>query len=91
MRVRRHGGRCRETGFLEIHHVVPYAAGGQTVVENLELRCRAHNAYEADLYFGSPELLIVGEIRDAFDNSVRTEFEFQKGNGLPQGRPPQLE
>ena len=36
-------GRCTERGFLEFHHVRPYADGGATVVENLELRCRAHN------------------------------------------------
>jgi 5-methylcytosine-specific restriction endonuclease McrA len=33
-------GRCTERGFLEFHHVRPYADGGATVVENLELRCR---------------------------------------------------
>jgi hypothetical protein len=45
-------GRCDERGFLEFHHVVPFAAGGETTTENLQLRCRAHNAYEAELYFG---------------------------------------
>lgn len=45
-------GRCTEGGFLEFHHVVPYAAGSQATTENLELRCRAHNAYEAERYFG---------------------------------------
>ena len=45
-------GRCSETGFLEFHHIVPYAAGGETSAGNLELRCRAHNAYEAEKYFG---------------------------------------
>jgi hypothetical protein len=39
--------RCEETGFLEFHHVIPFAAGGPGTVENLELRCRAHNAYDA--------------------------------------------
>jgi hypothetical protein len=29
--------------------VVPFAAGGATDAGNLELRCRAHNAYEATL------------------------------------------
>ena len=47
-----HDGRCRERGFLEIHHVVPFAAGGETVVDNLQLRCRAHNAYEAEEFLG---------------------------------------
>ena len=46
-------GRCSETGFLEFHHVVPYARGGPAVVENIELRCATHNAYEAELCFGS--------------------------------------
>lgn len=44
-------GRCRETGFLEFHHVVPFATGGATTTENLQLRCRSHNAYEAARYF----------------------------------------
>jgi len=45
-------GRCTETGFLDFHHVEPFAAGGATVVENLQLRCKAHNAFEASLFFG---------------------------------------
>jgi 5-methylcytosine-specific restriction endonuclease McrA len=46
-------GRCTERGFLEFHHVVPYADGGESTVENLELRCRAHNGYEADRWNGT--------------------------------------
>ena len=44
-------GRCTERGFLEFHHIRPYAAGGGPTVENLELRCRAHNLHEAGHYF----------------------------------------
>ena len=44
--------RCTETSFLEFHHVAPYSAGGLAVVENIQLRCRAHNQYEAELFFG---------------------------------------
>ena len=50
-------GRCQETGLLEFHHVVPYAAGGDTSVENLQLRCRAHNTLEAERWFGRPPLV----------------------------------
>jgi HNH endonuclease len=46
------GRRCGTRGFLEFHHVQPYAAGGQATADNIQLRCRAHNGYEADLYFG---------------------------------------
>jgi hypothetical protein len=45
-------GRCTERGFLEFHHVQPYAAGGAATTANIELRCRAHNAYEASMFFG---------------------------------------
>jgi hypothetical protein len=48
-------GRCTERAFLEFHHVRPYAAGGAAVVENIELRCRAHNLFEASLFFGDTE------------------------------------
>ncbi len=41
------GGRCAEGSFLEFHHVVPHASGGPSTVDNIQLRCRAHNAYEA--------------------------------------------
>ncbi|HEX7126836.1 MAG TPA: HNH endonuclease [Thermodesulfobacteriota bacterium] len=50
--VSRTGRRCAERGFLEFHHVRPYAEGGPATVENIELRCRAHNGYEAERVFG---------------------------------------
>lgn len=46
-------GRCRETAFLEFHHVEPYAVGGNATADNIELRCRAHNTHEARLFFGA--------------------------------------
>jgi hypothetical protein len=45
-------GRCNEHGFLEFHHVEPYAAGGAATAANIQLRCRAHNGYEASLFSG---------------------------------------
>ncbi len=42
------GKRCSATGFLEFHHVDPFARGGGTTVTSLELRCRAHNQHEAE-------------------------------------------
>jgi len=46
-------GRCPETGWLEFHHVTPFAVGGETSAENLQLRCRSHNLHEAVLFFGA--------------------------------------
>lgn len=45
-------GRCADRGFLEFHHVHPFARGGPPTVSNVELRCRAHNIYESELAFG---------------------------------------
>lgn len=42
-------GRCGARGLVEYHHVIPYALGGAAIVDNIELRCRAHNAHEARL------------------------------------------
>jgi hypothetical protein len=46
------GRRCGERAFLEFHHLRPYAQRGEATVENIALRCRRHNQYEADLAFG---------------------------------------
>jgi 5-methylcytosine-specific restriction endonuclease McrA len=54
-------GRCAETGFLEFHHVVPYADGGETAASNLQLRCRTHNQYEADLWSGAARAPVLEE------------------------------
>ena len=60
------GRRCAEAGRLEYHHVVPYAAGGTTTFENLELRCRAHNRYEAEQYFGEGVVSLFRESAPAY-------------------------
>ncbi len=54
-------GRCTEAGFLELHHVKPFVAGGRASADNIELRCRAHNAYEAELFFGESMPSVVRE------------------------------
>jgi hypothetical protein len=51
--VSRDGHRCTERTFLEFHHIQPYAKGGLATVENISLRCRRHNQYEAELVFGA--------------------------------------
>jgi 5-methylcytosine-specific restriction endonuclease McrA len=60
-------GRCRETGFLEFHHRVPFAEGGTATADNLELRCRAHNAYESERWFGPADVPLVREAKTAWN------------------------
>jgi 5-methylcytosine-specific restriction endonuclease McrA len=57
-------GRCTERGFLEYHHLIPFAAGGETSADNLALRCRAHNQFEAEKFFGP---LFARETRGRYD------------------------
>jgi hypothetical protein len=59
-------GRCTERGFLEFHHVEPFAAGGAATVDNIELRCTRHNAYEASLFFGGDGAGLVREAHRAW-------------------------
>jgi hypothetical protein len=46
------GRRCSEKTFLEFHHVHAHALGGPATADNISLRCRRHNQYEAELIFG---------------------------------------
>jgi hypothetical protein len=56
------GRRCDERRFLEFHHVIPYAAGGLPTAENIQLRCRAHNGYEVDHFFGPGKRRTRGDV-----------------------------
>ena len=47
------GRRCNERAFVEFHHVRPYAIGGPATVENVQLRCRRHNGFEARAFFAA--------------------------------------
>ncbi|MGH2453910.1 MAG: HNH endonuclease [bacterium] len=75
--VSRQGRRCAEGGFLEFHHIAPYAAGGEATADNIQLRCRAHNGYEAELYFGPRHPERVKE----------TRASYLAPNGQPRWRP----
>jgi hypothetical protein len=53
------GQRCRETAWLELHHRTPFARGGKSTVDGLELRCRMHNDLQARLDFGEAHMSVV--------------------------------
>ena len=46
------GRRCTERVFLEFHHQHPYGLRGEATEDNIALRCRRHNQFEAELVFG---------------------------------------
>ena len=47
------GHRCEAVGTVEFDHIEPVARGGKSTVDNLRLRCRAHNQFEAERTFGA--------------------------------------
>jgi len=47
------GHRCATRRYLELDHIEPLARGGEATVENLRLRCRAHNQYAAERTYGA--------------------------------------
>ena len=80
-----HGRRCGERAFVEFHHLIPYAAGGPPTAENLVLRCHAHNAYEAEGFYGP-----IRECRRAAEDAearvVRRGDIVRRGAGVVRGR-----
>jgi len=63
--VARSGIRCEAREHLEFHHIVPFARGGEMTTENIQLRCRAHNALEAERDFGRKKVKQQIESRQA--------------------------
>jgi len=47
------GKRCEARAFLELHHEKSWALGGDDSVDNLSLRCRAHNRLMAEQELGA--------------------------------------
>jgi hypothetical protein len=84
--VSHNGRRCTERGFLEFHHVAPYGAGGESTADNIQLRCRAHNGYEAERYFGRRPPSMVREPCGSYAVPCRTAAPaVAAGSGQPLG------
>jgi len=84
-----HGRRCGERAFVEFHHVIPRAAGGLATVDDISLRCRAHNGYEVDVFFGPGKRYdgadVVRESQGAYDR-VSVDA-FRSGTKVNRGSP----
>ena len=49
------GRRCAARDHLEFHHRYPYGYGGDHDPDNLSLMCRTHNAYLAEIDYGTQQ------------------------------------
>ncbi|HUF24348.1 MAG TPA: hypothetical protein VMN81_09490, partial [Vicinamibacterales bacterium] len=52
------GRKCGSTDGVEFHHLQPYAVGGGATVENIEMRCRAHNGFEWEQHLDQETLVL---------------------------------
>jgi hypothetical protein len=59
-------GRCTARRFLEWHHVQPFGHQGPATVDNISLRCRAHNVYESERVFGRFDPSVAREAAEIF-------------------------
>jgi 5-methylcytosine-specific restriction endonuclease McrA len=59
-------GRCTETRYLELHHIQPRAHRGPATIDNISVRCRAHNVYESELIFGPFDASAVRETPEIY-------------------------
>ena len=50
------GCRCTATAFLQIRHQQPWARGGDSSAENLQVLCAAHNRLRAEQDFGREKI-----------------------------------
>ena len=72
------GRRCNGRRCLELDHADPWAVGGADTIENLRLRCRAHNQRYARQYFGK------SRVEAALQHSRRRrEAAVRTGKGRP--------
>ena len=74
-------GRCSQTHRVQLHHLHPFAAGGPSTESNLELRCQAHNAYEAERFFGEEVMAAARQSRQRSSSAGATVAGQASGEG----------
>ena len=82
-------GRCTVRRFLEWHHVQPFGHQGPATVDNISLRCRAHNVYESEIVFGRFDPSVVREATEIY--AVSKEIEPFRNGACPESYAPPLE
>ncbi len=70
------GHHCASRERLEYDHIVPVARGGESTSENIRLRCRTHNQYEAKRMFGA-----------GFMQEKREQSKARRADRVPAPRP----
>lgn len=77
------GRRCSARAFLELDHVQPRAQGGSDDVQNLRVRCRAHNQLWAEQAYGRQHIAARRHFRQQKSTATRAGHDVQ----TPQPEP----
>ncbi|MCC6777798.1 MAG: HNH endonuclease [Hyphomicrobiales bacterium] len=85
--VSRDGRRCATRAFLQFHHRVEFARGGEHTVENLALRCGPHNRYESRSMFALAEPFAGEEVRSGIGRCGAERAAVSTGDGGPVRAP----
>ena len=59
------GRHCATRDFLEFHHEIPWGRNSSHEIDNITLRCRAHNQYAAGQDFGPQHMAQFNKTRVA--------------------------
>ena len=76
------GRRCTARRFITLEHREPFALGGPPTVENLCLRCMAHNAHAARQVFGEAHIEAKCAERRAAEPAGTSEVELKVHRAL---------
>jgi hypothetical protein len=81
------GRRCDGRAFLELDHAEPRALGGRDTVENLRVRCRAHNQLAAEHSFGREYVEMRKHLRQRKWTVTPTKFSEAPSGCMENDRP----
>jgi len=82
--VGENGRRCTHRDGLEFHHKKPFGRGGDHSVDNVQLVCRTHNSYLAEIEYGKD---VVERHRRSFSGVCEPELVYTIGSSqlVPDG------
>jgi hypothetical protein len=80
------GKRCTERDKLEFHHLEPWGRDGDHSPDNLQMLCRPHNQYRAELDYGKEKMQRYRRPRSK-DGVSEPAAEYSFGDAWPRSAP----
>jgi hypothetical protein len=81
------GRRCGSTFQVQVHHLDPRGMGGPATVDNLTLRCSAHNLHAARTDYGAEHIArAIQRSRSRAKEEVTRSYSLRSGPTAPRCR-----